>query len=458
MMLRELEILQVADHPNIVKLYETYEDSLYLHLVMELCRGGNILEHVVQLGCLSEASAAEAMRKICMAVNHLHQLFICHRDIKPENCLYVSEDPGSELKLVDFGLSVKFSSNPLMKMISFVGTPYYMAPEVMRGYYTKECDLWSLGVILYLLLSGRQPFASSSIEELMPKVMAANYNFDGEDWSMISDSAKDLISSLLVIDPTERLSMANILDHRWFKLHNGASRVAVPVSIVDLLKRKCALKQFQRESMKVILKYLSTLEIERLKVPPKQMIFHALDHKNTGFITAEDIAESMHRSGFDVAEQEINSRLYLGIISNYGLGARRISYSDFLIATLDWKALIDNEALWAAFCHFDRDKDGKIDATDFNQGLETAGCHLTEFEAMGLAKRIKGSKQIDFYAFKKIVMQLNETSLEFSPLHTINQSRCDVPFSLRVNDMSGDAPPDKMKTGEFEDQTENESE
>jgi len=405
MMLRELDILQSADHPNIVKLYETYEDSIYLHMVMELCTGGNILEHIASKGSHSEKAVASVMYKICLAVNHLHQLYICHRDIKPDNCLYLNTDPDSELKLVDFGLSVKFGTDTIDKMYSLVGTPYYMAPEVMRGNYSKECDIWSLGVILYLMLSGRQPFASTSLQELYPKVMAAQYTFDGDDWDEISFEAKDLISRLLIVDPKLRLPINKILKHDWFKQRTVSPR-RVPVRILEALKRKCALKQFQRESMKVILKYLSSKEIEELK-----NVFKALDREKTGFITASAVAEAMSNNGFVVAEREIHS-----IINQLSLGSGRISYSDFLVSTLDWKALIDNEAIWSAFCQFDRDHNGKINFSDIRFALEKAGCELTDSEVRMLTSSISmgDGAQIDFEDFKKLMVNLTESYSEVS--------------------------------------------
>lgn len=308
MMLNELDILQSADHPNIIKLYETYEDSLYLHMVMELCSGGSILEHLMQQTALSEATVADIMTKLCLAVNHLHQLHICHRDVKPENCLYLSNEPGAELKLVDFGLSVKFGQDNIEKMSSLVGTPYYMAPEVIRGNYRKECDVWSLGIIMYLLLSGRQPFASSSLQELYQKVIAAEYDFNGEEWTQISDSAKDLISNILLVEPHRRLTIQQMFNHNWFQIQaQRASPQCVPLKILQLLKRKCASNLFQKESMKVILKYLSSSDIEHLKVLLKQNVFKALDLEKTGFITALTIAEAMRSNGFDIAEREITS-------------------------------------------------------------------------------------------------------------------------------------------------------
>jgi calcium-dependent protein kinase len=266
MMLRELEILESVDHPNIIKLYETYEDSLYLHMVMELCTGGNMLERIAQTGTHSEHEAADKLGKLCLAVNHLHELYICHRDIKPENCMYVSEDSSAEIKLIDFGLSNKFGSTDIERMYSFVGTPYYMAPEVPRGNYSKECDIWSLGVFLYKLLSGRQAFASSNLKELYSKIKAGEYSFEGEEWAEISDEAKDLISKMLVVAPNKRLTLKKVLRHSWFKVHRSSASRTVPVGIIHSLRRKSAWSYFQKESMRIILKYLSSVEIESLKV------------------------------------------------------------------------------------------------------------------------------------------------------------------------------------------------
>lgn len=268
MMLRELQILQSADHPNIIKLYETYEDSLYLHMVMELCIGGDMLERIVQRGSHSESEAARVLSKLCNAVNHLHQLFICHRDIKPDNCLYASSDPDADIKLVDFGLSNKFGGERVDNMYSLVGTPYYMAPEILRGNYGKECDIWSLGVLLYLLLSGRQAFASSNIRELYPKIMAAEYNFEGPEWAEVSPNAKDLISKMLIVEPRHRLTLKQVLRHNWFKTQKVRASSGFSLDVVRSMRRKCGWNYLQKEGMKIILKHLSVSAIEDLKVLP----------------------------------------------------------------------------------------------------------------------------------------------------------------------------------------------
>jgi calcium-dependent protein kinase len=176
---RELEILMSVDHPNIVKFYEVYEDESFLHLVMELCRGGDLLEHLCNSSVYTEATAARVLSKLMAGVNHLHHQHFAHRDLKPENFLYTTEGPDTEVKLVDFGLAVKYE--PGVPMKSLVGTPYFVAPEVLRGRYSHSCDVWSLGVIFYMMLCGEPPFTGRNVTEVYQKATSGKIDFDKEE-------------------------------------------------------------------------------------------------------------------------------------------------------------------------------------------------------------------------------------------------------------------------------------
>jgi len=162
------------------------------------------------------------MDQITSAILHLHEKGICHRDIKPENFMFADKTAESELKLIDFGLSKRFGPNQSGEaggdfMHSIVGTPYYVAPEVLEGNYGFECDVWSLGIILYILLCGYPPFEGDDNKEIFKRVMTQKVEFDPAEWSEISQEAKDLILLMLIRDPSKRISLQAVRRHSWFE-------------------------------------------------------------------------------------------------------------------------------------------------------------------------------------------------------------------------------------------------
>ncbi|KYR03122.1 putative protein serine/threonine kinase [Tieghemostelium lacteum] len=212
LLLREIEIMKkVGDHPNILKLYEVYETTRHLHLVLELVKGGELFDKIVQRGEYSEQDASKIVRQIVSAVGHLHASGIAHRDLKPQNLLCSGQD-GDDIRVADFGLSKIFDGGEYLE--TCCGSPEYVAPEVLECKpYDKACDLWSVGVITYVLLTGCFPFWHQHLNILYEKIRNVEYGWP-ENLD-ISESAKDLVSHLIEKNPEKRYTYEQCLAHPW---------------------------------------------------------------------------------------------------------------------------------------------------------------------------------------------------------------------------------------------------
>jgi len=212
---REITNLKKVAHPNIMKLYGVFEDNDELYLVMELIEGQELFDKIVERGHYTEKDASNIIRQVIDAIAYLHSQGIAHRDLKPENLLSSGDNENEIIKVADFGLSKNFSED---KLQTSCGSPTYVAPEVLNSdSYDKSVDMWSIGVIIYILLSGYPPFYGDTQPELFRRIMAAQFDFDDECWNEISSDAKDLIRHLLVKDPKNRYTAQQALEHPWIQ-------------------------------------------------------------------------------------------------------------------------------------------------------------------------------------------------------------------------------------------------
>ncbi|TGZ62472.1 hypothetical protein CRM22_007430 [Opisthorchis felineus] len=222
---REVELhWRVSACPNVVRVVDVYENNnehtskKYLLMVMECMEGGELYSRIKSRSSFTESEAARIVHQIASAIHHLHTKSIAHRDLKPENLLFSSKDPNSPLKLTDFGFAREVTMANSLKTPCY--TPYYVAPEILnRVNYDKSCDLWSLGVITYILLCGFPPFYSKNGAPISPcmqrNIIYGNYDFPASHWAHVSNEAKDLISRLLLTEPERRLSSAQVMQHPW---------------------------------------------------------------------------------------------------------------------------------------------------------------------------------------------------------------------------------------------------
>ncbi|XP_048734609.1 calcium/calmodulin-dependent protein kinase type IV-like isoform X1 [Ostrea edulis] len=213
----EIGILLKLNHKNVIRLKEIFETPTNICLVLELVKGGELFDRIVSRGYYSEKDASTAVRQMLIAVKYLHENEVVHRDLKPENLLYEDLTDESNLKVADFGLSKIIDREVTMNTVC--GTPGYCAPEVLAGKrYSYPVDMWSIGVITYILLCGYEPFYSGENEaEMYKKILKADYKFDPPFWNNISENAKDFVKKMLLLDPKKRLTENQALNHDWVK-------------------------------------------------------------------------------------------------------------------------------------------------------------------------------------------------------------------------------------------------
>jgi len=212
----ELEVLQRVNHPNIIHLEEVFETEDMLYIVTEIVTGGELFDRIVSRGSYTESDAANLVRKVIEALAYLHDLGIVHRDLKPENLLLKSQDNDIDVKIADFGLSKIIGAAAMTQ--TACGTPGYVAPEILKGSgYGKEVDMWSVGVITYILLCGFPPFYNENVAELFESIINADFDYPSDYWDHISDDAIDFIDNLLVADPAKRMTATSALQHSWLQ-------------------------------------------------------------------------------------------------------------------------------------------------------------------------------------------------------------------------------------------------
>ncbi|KAK1741100.1 serine/threonine-protein kinase [Skeletonema marinoi] len=224
---REIMLLDQMKHASIIQLRDVFEDEEYLHLVTELCEGGELFDKILDRASRSKMAeeAARVLHEILMAVKYMHQHGIVHRDLKPENILFTSKEEGSPVKIIDFGLARHFNKKQDVSMRTVVGTPYYIDPNVLKKDYDDSCDLWSVGIIAYILLCGYPPFNGSDNAAVYASVRRGTYSFPSSDWKHVSVEGRDFIRRLLQVNVSKRMTIDQALRHPWMARHTASMKV-----------------------------------------------------------------------------------------------------------------------------------------------------------------------------------------------------------------------------------------
>ncbi|KAH9603400.1 hypothetical protein KSS87_005354 [Heliosperma pusillum] len=362
---REIQIMHhLAGHKNIVTIKGAYEDPLYVHIVMEICSGGELFDRIIQRGHYSERKAAELTKVVVGVVETCHSLGVMHRDLKPENFLLVNKDDDFSLKAIDFGLSVFFKPGQVFRDV--VGSPYYVAPEVLLKHYGPEADVWTAGVILYIFLSGVPPF-----------------------WA----------------------------GHPWVCENGVAPDRALDPAVLSRLKHFSAMNKLKKMALRVIAESLSEEEIAGLRE-----MFQTMDTDNSGAITFEELKAGLKRYGTNLKDTEIRDLMDAADIDNSGT----IDYGEFIAATIHLNKLERDEHLMAAFQYFDKDGSGSITIDELQQACLEQG--LNDLFLEDIIKEVDQNNDgtIDYGEFVHMMMKGNGGIGRRTMRNSINMSMRDA--------------------------------
>jgi calcium-dependent protein kinase len=347
------------DHPGILKIFEFYSSKQNYSIVTELCPGGELFQQIIDKGPFTERYSAYVMYQIFSAVNYCHKMHIVHRDLKPENILIVAKDREGlpTIKICDFGTSKMFEKGAVERKL--VGSSYYIAPEVLKKHYNEKCDVWSCGVIMYILLSARPPFGGEDDNEIMERVATGKYDLESPPFNKLSKNSIDLIKRLLTMDPEQRISAEQALNHPWFKefksqeIYNRINDTDTMKTLVENLKKYKRTSIIQETALAYLVHHFPQIK----DVVNSCKLFNQIDKSGDGKITKAELLRGLsERYKSDTLEADVEE-IYKNLdMDNNGY----IGYEEFVRAAVSKEYFVRDNVLRFAFRYFDKDGSGEI--------------------------------------------------------------------------------------------------
>ena len=404
----EIEILKKISHPNITKIFEIFSDSKKYYIIMEFLEGGELFEAITNIGSFTEASASKVLKQILSAVYYLHSNHIVHRDLKPENIMLTQKPKNGnyQIKLIDFGTAKIFK--PGKKMNKFIGTSYYIAPEVLKERYDEKCDIWSCGVILFILLCGYPPFNGNTNVDIFHAIQNQNPIFGGEEWEDITPEAKDLIKLMLKKNPNERLNAEQCLSHKWFRLmesseKNKNQKISKQIQINAIQH----MAQFVHENRfkQAVLQFISTqFNIQKEENDLKEL-FKSMDVSGTGQLTKDEFRKKLVELYGENDGNEMSNSIFNSLDMD---GSGQISYDEFLSAMINSQKVVTEERLKKAFRMFDKDNSGKLSVKEIKNVF---GGTENQWKQVIDEIDLNNDGEVDFEEFKIMMINMDKNQI-----------------------------------------------
>ena len=362
-LMNEINILKKLDHPNILKITDFYSLKNEYNIITEYCQEGELFNEIRAYAPFSEPLAGYYMKQILTAVCYCHGMNVIHRDLKPENILIVrrAKNGCHPIKIIDFGTAKVFSKGKNENLL--IGSSYYIAPEVLSRNYTEKCDLWSCGVIMYILLTGRPPFGGNNDEEIIARIKRGKYDLSKYPWGVISQEAKDLIKCLIEPNPTKRLSAEQALKHPWFELKKmkAIDRQINNIETTNANKLVNNLKRYKSDNILrcAVIAYLVHNNTQLSQAHDAIKLFNKIDANGDGKIVKEELyngLQSFLKLEGDSLKKEVDE-IFNNIDTDHN---GYIEYEEFIRAAIDKEYFLNNNFLKFAFNYFDQDRSGNI--------------------------------------------------------------------------------------------------
>ena len=452
--IRELKMLRDTDHTNIVRVYEMYRKPTALYFVMELCTGGHlgqVLKHLPG-GHFDQNTARNYIIQVTRAIAHCHHLGIAHRDIKLQNILLESSTKDAQVKLIDFGNAARFS-NDTLPLRKIVGTTYTAAPEVFKQEYDERCDIWSMGVVAYILLSGHRPFEAVDLtadqrareSSIIANILLGRYHFLHDSWENVSDVAIHYVKCCLELDYTRRRTAEECLHHPWLAHNDLHENLGVNTPLISASRARKLSKALSRNLISSGIRRTTMLGVAfnmpGNKVQTLRTLFQKMDTQGKGYINLDEFRTAM--SVINPEQDPGHATILFDAMDAEGTGL--VSFTEFVAASLDPRE-VDIAELNRAFRLFDKDAKGYIDANDLQRVLETETKRLDDSTSPAISRQNSIDDNKTIQSVQQTSKNHRQKNLQDKILSMIKQSDTDkdgvisyTEFLFIMADRSSDA-------------------